>query len=42
MIKENDEKWFRFLLGKLYNERVRINILQALPFWVAGSLVLIF
>jgi H+/Cl- antiporter ClcA len=36
--KKDEEKWFRLILGKLYNEKVRLNILQAFPFWIAALL----
>jgi len=38
MAEQGNEKWFSFLFGKIYNEKVRLNILQALPFWI-GSLL---
>jgi chloride channel protein, CIC family len=38
MIRNSEDKWFRILTGKLYNEKVRTNILQALPFWIAALL----
>ena len=38
MKKDSYDNWFRLLLGKIYNEKVRLNILQALPFWIASLL----
>ena len=39
MIKNRNDRWFRLFLGKLYNEKVRMNVLQAFPFWTAALLV---
>jgi H+/Cl- antiporter ClcA len=35
-MNKSDETWFKLLTGKIYNERVRANILQALPYWIAS------
>ncbi len=36
MTYETYHKWVKIVLEKLYNKKIRINILQALPFWVAA------
>ncbi len=36
MHNNGSDKWFRLFLGKVYNERVKLNLMQALPFWVAS------
>jgi H+/Cl- antiporter ClcA len=38
MMKRSGNNWLRKLLSKVYNEKVRINILQAFPFWIAALL----
>ena len=30
--------WFRRIVEKIYTDKVRLNILQALPFWI-GALI---
>ncbi len=37
-MKNTDEKWFRIVLGRFYKGKVRLNILQAFPFWIAALL----
>ena len=38
MIKNKEDRWLQLVVGKIYNEKVRLNILQALPFWIASLL----
>jgi H+/Cl- antiporter ClcA len=32
----NDDRWYKLLTGRIYNERVRNNVLQAFPYWIAS------
>ncbi len=38
MLKRSEETWLRFVFGKLYNDKVRINVLQAFPYWISALL----
>jgi len=38
MADDNSQKWYRLIFGKIFNEKVRSNILQALPYWIASLL----
>jgi len=38
MLNRGDGTWLKFVIGKLYNDKVRINVLQALPFWISALL----
>src|SRR5665213_333198 len=38
MLVVKDQNWFRLVIGRLYNKNIRINILQALPFWLGALL----
>jgi len=36
MEEQSNEKWFKLVFGKIYTEKVRSNVLQALPYWIAS------
>ncbi|OJW85208.1 MAG: chloride channel protein [Bacteroidetes bacterium 46-16] len=36
MEKNTYDKWFRIIPRKIYNEKLKMNVLQALPYWVAS------
>ncbi len=35
-MNSSDTQWYKLLTGKIYNERVRANVLQAFPYWIAS------
>jgi len=38
MLKKSNEAGLRFFLSKFYSDRVRINLLQAFPYWLSALL----
>jgi len=36
MANKSYDKWYKLITGNMYSERVRQNLLQALPFWIAS------